>query len=270
MYEPRRQARVSAGTLIPDPKNPEPRTQIPDPKKAAADYRRFFDGTNSPAYCLCLVTTLSMKTTYYPTPQEQFARDMSLLGEVLGNWRIAFVVIALLAGVASARALDSSAAATDGATSVSTVPEINHMVYLSFLPETAELMTDAKRNGLTVLRLDKTADKVIVTYKYPDGHTATLGYGLISAAGQAERVAELNREPERTVVVTREPEIIYVDRTPYRSRVVYRDPVDDFWLPLTVGFGLGWISTSHHHGGYYHGGYRGSYHGRPSYGGRRH
>lgn len=205
-----------------------------------------------------------MKTTYYPTPQELLARDMSVLGEVLGNWRIAFVIIALLAGLTTVRAQDSTAVATDSATSVSTVPEINHMVYLSFLPETSELMTDAQRNGLTVLRLDKTADKVVVTYKYPDGHTATLGYGLISAAGQADRVASLNREPDRTVVVTREPEIIYVDR-PYRSRVVYSDPVDDFWLPLTVGFGLGWITNNHGHGGYYHAGYGGSYR---SYGGR--
>ena len=63
-------------------------------------------------------------------------------------------------------------------------------------------MTDAKRNGLTVLRLDRTSDRVVVSYQYPDGHTATLGYALISAADQADRVASLNREPVASSVVS--------------------------------------------------------------------
>lgn len=145
--------------------------------------------------------------------------------------------------LASARAADASAP-------TAALTEVDHMVYLSFLPEPDELMADAKANGLTVLRLDKTADKVVVSYKYPDGHTATLGYSLLSAAGKADRIAA-----KRVVVeeVTREPEVIYVER-PYRTRtrVVYRD-YDDFWPPLILGLGLGYISGHHGHSHHYHG-----------------
>ena len=148
---------------------------------------------------------------------------------------------------------------------VAKTPEIDHMVYLTFLPDTEELMADAKTNGLTVLRLDKTADRVVVTYKYPDGHTATLGYGLLSSASSNDRVigkvTSVSSSPnsdlqspssvtvvERTVV-EREPEIIYVDRTP-RTRVVYRER-DDFWPPLILGLGIGYISGHNSHSHYY-------------------
>ncbi len=155
--------------------------------------------------------------------------------------------LALGAGLA-ARADDA------GATATATVPDVDHMVYLSFLPEPSELMADAKASGLTVLRLDKTADKVVVSYKYPDGHTATLGYSLLSSASSSDRIKE------RTVVETRpaEREIVYVDR-PYRTRVVYSDPYwDDFWVPLTLGVGLGWVISDHHG---WHGGHQGGWHG---------
>jgi len=147
---------------------------------------------------------------------------------------------------------------TSGVGATAALPAIDHMVYLSFLPEPAELMRDAEIAGLKVLRLDKTADKVVVSYQYPDGHTATLGYGLLSSAGNGDRVT--TRTSERTVVSTeRDPEIVYVER-PYRSTVVYRDYYDDFWPPLVLGLGLGW-ATSWHGGGHYHGGYHGGWHG---------
>lgn len=142
------------------------------------------------------------------------------------------------------------------------LPEVDHMVYLSFLPETDELMADAKANNLTVLRLDKTVDRVIVTYKYPDGHSATLGYGLLGSSPANDRVRERPAEvvERTTTVVDRDPEVIYVER-PYRERVIYRDTVDDFWLPLTLGLGIGYISGHNHH--YYapHHSYRGGWYG---------
>ncbi len=152
------------------------------------------------------------------------------------------------------------------------------MVYLSFLPEAEDLMADAKAGGLTVLRLDKTADRVVVTYKYPDGHTATLGYGLLSSARSADRVSTrtvaVDDDDDRpvverrtTTVIERDPEVVYVER-PYRTRVVYRDYRDDFWLPLSVGLGIGYITGHNSHGHvYYRGGYHGGYRGR---GGWRH
>jgi hypothetical protein len=158
-----------------------------------------------------------------------------------------FSVLALLTLAAS------PAFAADAAVPATTLPEINHLVYLSELPETADLMASAAANGLTVTRLDRTSDRVVVTYSYPNGQTATLGYALLSSAGNADRVA-----PRRTVTtVTRAPEVVYVER-PYATRVVYNDPYDNFWLPLTLGVGLGW-ATSYH--GHYHGGYHGHGHG---------
>lgn len=175
---------------------------------------------------------------------------------------LCFAVGAAL-GALSLRAEDRPATSAVPATAL---PEIDHMVYLSFLPEPAELMKDAEHNGLTVLRLDRMADKIVVSYKYPDGHTATLGYALLSSMRSSDRVASRTEVAERTVVSTeREPEIVYVER-PYRTRVVYRDAYDDFWPPLSLGLGLGW-ATSWHGGGHYYGGHHGGgYHG----GGHRH
>jgi hypothetical protein len=169
-----------------------------------------------------------------------------------------------LSSVILASALALSAFAEDTTTSstvpVSSPPEVDHMVYLSFLPEPDELMADAKANGLTVLRLDRTADKVIVSYKYPDGHTATLGYGLLSAAGKADRVAVARRIAETTP----EPEVVYVERPYTRTRVVYRDRYwDDFWPPLVLGLGIGYVSGHHgHHHSHWrgHGHYRRGWH----------
>lgn len=139
-------------------------------------------------------------------------------------------------------------AADDAAVPSASLPEVDHMVYLTFLPEPEDLMADVKTNGLTILRLDKTADRVVVTYKYPDGNVATLGYALLGAARNTDRVRErpVKVVERRTTVVERDPEVIYVER-PY-TRVVYRER-DDFWLPLTIGLGIGYVTG--HHGGHH-------------------
>lgn len=158
--------------------------------------------------------------------------------------------------------------ATSSSTPVSSPPAVDHMVYLSFLPEPDELMADAKANGLTVLRLDRTAEKVIVSYKYPDGHTATLGYALLSAAGKADRIAASRRVVESVSDLPppgSSTEVVYVERPYTRTRVVYRDPYwDDFWPPLVLGLGIGYISGhnshSHYYGRYSRGYHRGGWH----------
>ncbi len=166
----------------------------------------------------------------------------------------------LALGVAFGGGLSLPAAETSAATAAA--PAIDHMVYLSFLPDAGELMADAKANGLTILRLDQTAGRVVVTYKYPDGHIATLGYARLDAAGRADRVAVRPVEVERhsTVVVREAPEVVCVERA------VYRDPRDDYWAPLTVGFGVGWVSGHHGHDYYRHSG-RGSHRDRSYSGG---
>lgn len=154
------------------------------------------------------------------------------------------------------------------------LPAVDHYVYLRFLPKASELAQDAKINGLTILRIDETADRVIVSYQYPDGHTATLGYALLGSKPPSVVSRPSSVAPPSTaryVVTDRDPEIIYVER-PSTTRVIYTDPWYGYWAPVTVGFGLGWATSyysgsyyrgGHHYhgGGYYKGGYRGGYHG---------
>ena len=144
--------------------------------------------------------------------------------------------------------------ATTPAVPAAELPAVSHLVYLSELPESADLMKDAATNGLTVTRIDRTSDRVVVTYTYPDGGTATVGYALLSSVRNTDRVAAKART---VTVVSTEPEVIYYEPR-YRSRYYYGDPVDNFWLPLTLGVGLGWATSYHGHGGYY-GGYHGGY-----------
>jgi hypothetical protein len=135
------------------------------------------------------------------------------------------------------------------------LPQADHMVYLSFLPDVSVLTQDAKANGLEIVRIDRTAEKVFVTYKYQDGHTATLGYAKLSADSDRDVVRPAAPVERRVVreVVTPEPEVVYYERA-YRTRYVYSDPIDNFWAPLTLGIGLGWATSWHGgHGHYYHG-----------------
>lgn len=171
-----------------------------------------------------------------------------------------------------------------------TPPAVDHYVYLSFLPKASELTQDAKTNGLTILRIDELSDRVIVSYQYPDGHTATLGYALLGSkpaqvsrpAPVATEVRPVAQSTARYVVADRDPEVVYV--APPTTRVYYyNDPWYNYWAPLTVGFGVGWATSYygghyHSHGGHYHGGYHGGhgggyhggYHGGGNRGGRGH
>lgn len=150
---------------------------------------------------------------------------------------------------------------TPNAAPAATLPEVNHLVHLSELPATEDLMASAKANGLEVVRVDRTADRVVVTYRYSSGATGTVGYALLSSAsGSGDRVvarvqprsSTVYTQTETRVIEPRDPEIIYVEREP-RTRVIYRER-DDFWLPLTVGLGIGYVSGHHwgHHGNHGH------------------
>lgn len=171
---------------------------------------------------------------------------------------------ALITFLSSALLLSSGLRAAEAPASMTTLPDVHHYVYLSELPDPAELTKDAAANGMTVTRVDRTADRLVVTYRYSNGTTGTVGYALLSAGQSVKPVAP--RTVTRVTEVARvpaEPEVVYVER-PVRTRVVYSDPVDDFWVPLTIGLGVGWIGghySGHHH--YYGGGGRGGgWHGR--------
>jgi hypothetical protein len=146
------------------------------------------------------------------------------------------------------------AARADDSVPATVLPEVNHLVHLSELPATEDLMASAKANGLEVVRVDRTADRVVVTYRYASGATGTVGYALLSSAGNSDRIVArvqprstaVYTQTETRVIEPRDPEIIYVEREP-RTRVIYRDRSDDFWLPLTIGLGLGYYTGHHNH-----------------------
>jgi hypothetical protein len=162
-----------------------------------------------------------------------------------------------------------------------TPPAVDHYVYLRFLPKASELAQDAKMNGLTILRIDELPDRVIVSYQYPDGHKATLGYALLgSNVGTPSRAATAATatpaSTTRYVVSERDPEVVYVAPSTTTTRVYYYDdPWYDYWGPVTLGFGLGWTTGyfgghHHDHGSRYHSGYYGGNRGGGHHGGHGH
>jgi len=162
--------------------------------------------------------------------------------------------ILCLPALALAASLFASTARADDTGQATALPEINHLVHLSELPATEDLMASAKANGLEVVRVDRTADRVVVTYRYASGATGTVGYALLSTAGSGDRIVArvqprstaVYTQTETRVIEPRDPEIIYVEREP-RTRVIYRERSDDFWLPLTIGLGLGYYTGHHNH-----------------------
>src|SRR4051812_8127763 len=142
---------------------------------------------------------------------------------------------------------------------------IDHVVYLAKLPTPDELVKGADAKGTPILRMDQTADRIVVVYQYSGGRTATFAYALLSSSNAPAPVASRNTNYRvvtpspaptvaQTTVVYQEPEVVY-----YEPRVRYYDPAWDFWTPLAVGVGLGWGfgGHSHYHGGWHgHGGWR--------------
>src|SRR3954469_23998563 len=59
---------------------------------------------------------------------------------------------------------------------------IDHVVYLAKLPTADELVKGADAKGTPILRMDQTADRIVVVYQYSGGRTATFAYTLISSS----------------------------------------------------------------------------------------
>ena len=154
--------------------------------------------------------------------------------------------------------------------SLTELPAANHLVYLAQLPSAADLTEGAAARGITITRIDQTKESIVVVYQYSDGRLDTFAYTLLSAANSSDRPRVADGQPTTmpqssvvytqspppnttTIVYTSEPETVY-----YRPRYVrYYEPAYDFWGPLALGVGIGWISGGHHHHGDYghgHGG----------------
>ncbi len=174
---------------------------------------------------------------------------------------LAFVVASPFA-VAQDSSHPAPVAAPAASASLTDLPVANHLVYLAKLPARADLAKDAQVKGLTITRIDQTADSVVVVYQAADGRTDTFAYTILAAESTADEtgVALAVPAPPQTVitagppatttVVYREPETIYYAGPRY---VRYYDPYANFWAPLAVGFGIGWVSGGHGHGGHHHG-----------------
>lgn len=152
--------------------------------------------------------------------------------------------------------------------SLTELPTANHLVYLAQLPSAADLTEGAAARGITITRIDQTKESIVVVYKYSDGRLDTFAYTLLSAANSPDRPLVAAGQPTTmpqssvvytqsppptttttTIVYTSEPETVY-----YRPRYVrYYDPAYDFWGPLALGVGIGWIGHGGHNGCYDHG-----------------
>ena len=137
---------------------------------------------------------------------------------------------------------------------------IDHVVYLAKLPSPDELMKGAELKATPIVRMDQTADRIVVVYQYGGGRQVTFAYTLLSKAGSSSAPAAPTSSATysvvtptpappatTTTVVYSQPREVYY----YEPRVRYYDPAWDFWTPLAVGIGLGWGFGGH---GHYHGG----------------
>jgi uncharacterized membrane protein YgcG len=173
------------------------------------------------------------------------------------------VIVTLLAGLAAPRAFAQETTGPDQAApaeNTTELPGVSRLVYLSQLPTAASLQQEAVASGSTIVRLDRTDDSVVVIYQHADGRTENVGYTVLSPDSTQEEpavVATPSRPaPEITVVSAPPPTIIYRERAPvyYESR--YYDRGDNFWAPLALGIGIGYISQGH---GSYNRGYSRDY-----------
>ncbi|MDI1248418.1 MAG: hypothetical protein PSV13_05995 [Lacunisphaera sp.] len=188
------------------------------------------------------------------------------------------VIVTLLASLAVPRAFAQEQPAADpdqaaSAENTTALPVVSRLVYLPQLPTAASLQKEAAASGASIVRLDRTDDSVVVIYQHADGRTENVGYTILSPDSTREEPAvvatPIRPAPEITVVSAPPPTIIYRERAPVYYETRYYDRADNFWAPLALGFGLGYIS--HGHGTNYRGYGRGySFHrGGHSSGGRR-
>ena len=189
------------------------------------------------------------------------------------------VIVTLLAGLAAPRAFAQEQPAADpdpaaSAENTTALPVVSRLVYLPQLPTAASLQKEAAASGSSIVRLDRTDDSVVVIYRHADGRTENVGYTILSPDSTQEEAAVVaapsRPAPEITVVsAPPPPTVIYRERAPVYYETRYYDPVDNFWAPLALGIGIGYIS--HGHGTNYYGYGRGySFHrGSHSSGGRR-
>lgn len=149
---------------------------------------------------------------------------------------------------------------------------VDHVVYLAKLPSPDELLRGAELKATPIIRMDQTADRIVVVYQYAGGRTVTFAYTLLASASASPVSVSQPASSATYTVVTPTPAppvtatVVYVQSEPvyYAPRVRYYNSAWDSWAPFAVGFGFGWVGGRN----YDHCGYGYGYgHGRGGYGG---
>jgi hypothetical protein len=153
---------------------------------------------------------------------------------------------------------------------------VNGVVYVDKLPTATQLTKDAEDEGLSIVRMNQAADRMLVVYKYPNGSTRSFAYTTSVSETYAPTPAPPMSTPAYPVMsapppapgtvvyASPAPTVVYTDPAPvvyYTPRYdTYYDPAWDFWAPLAIGLGLGWGFHGGYHGHGWHGGGHGWHH----------
>lgn len=177
---------------------------------------------------------------------------------MLSSALVAGSAVAETAPVVAPAPAPTQAAVTAAEPTAPTV--VNQTVYGQRLPTVDELSNAAAAQGLTVVRIEKTATQITATYRYPDGRVNTVAY-LVLANGSAApaQVVSPTSPPPPTVYYynTAPARVVYYDDYVPAASYYYGYP--RYWYP-SFSVGVGW--------GYRGGGYHGGYHGGGGHGGR--
>lgn len=132
---------------------------------------------------------------------------------------------------------------------------VDGLIHVQQLPTTAQLTKDAEAEGMTITRMEQSADRIVVTYRYASGNERTFAYTTVLPVDPASEIAapRVVAAPPPTVIYRESPRVIYESYPRYVTR--YYDP----WPTFSIGLGFG-SHFGHYGRSHYHGGYRGYHH----------
>jgi hypothetical protein len=125
-------------------------------------------------------------------------------------------------------------------------PAPNQIVYTPRLPTAAELTSAASAQGLSVERIEQSANQIVAVYKTSSGQTNTVAYQTLPPAGVATPTTPapnytVTAPPPTVVYEQPAPRVVYYDDDPFYYPRIWYPPVS-----VRLGFGFG-----HFHGGFH-------------------
>ncbi len=115
---------------------------------------------------------------------------------------------------------------------------VDGLVVVEKLPTSAQLLSDAEAENLTITRMQQASDRMVVTYQYPSGRTRTFAYTTTLPMDPETEVAVIPPMPAPAPtyrVIYSEPAPVYRSYPRYAPRY-YDDP---FGPSLSIGLGFG-------------------------------